>query len=125
MRNIALLLLGALVLPMAVGCSHSVIRGQSPDVVYTPNGSMGDQSMGQGGYCPPGGGYGQCPPGYCPQGCPPGGGCPGGLLGGGLGAGGTNYWAPQDLAYPDQNAMPGIVQYPYYTLKGPDCFFRK
>ena len=19
--------------------------------------------------------------------------------------------------------MPGIVQYPYYTVKGPDCFF--
>ena len=33
------------------------------------------------------------------------------------------YRIPTNLVYPPQGAMPGIVQYPYYTCKGPDCFF--
>lgn len=35
------------------------------------------------------------------------------------------YVVPQGLSYPDPNAMPGMVQYPYYTVKGPDCFFHQ
>lgn len=35
------------------------------------------------------------------------------------------YVVPQGLNYPPQNAMPGMVQYPYYTVKGPDCFFHQ
>ncbi len=35
------------------------------------------------------------------------------------------YVVPQGLNYPPQNAMPGVVQYPYYTVKGPDCFFHQ
>lgn len=35
------------------------------------------------------------------------------------------YVVPQGLNYPDPNAMPGVVQYPYYTVKGPDCFFHQ
>lgn len=136
MRKIALLLLGAVMLPLAVGCSQSIVRGQSPDVVYTHGNPGGDPSMGgANGFCPPDA-NGQCPPGYQMQGqCPPGGNCFGNGIGSGLasclangfGNGGpqTNYWAPNDLAYPPANALPGVVQYPYYTLKGPDCFFRK
>jgi len=33
------------------------------------------------------------------------------------------YHVPSDLAYPPQPDLPAIVQYPYYTCKGPDCFF--
>lgn len=32
------------------------------------------------------------------------------------------YCVPRDLSYP-QAGPPAIVQYPYYTCKGPDCFF--
>jgi hypothetical protein len=35
------------------------------------------------------------------------------------------YVVPQGLNYPQPNAMPGVVQYPYYTVKGPDCFFHQ
>lgn len=35
------------------------------------------------------------------------------------------YQVPQGLNYPQANAMPGVVQYPYYTVKGPDCFFHQ
>lgn len=35
------------------------------------------------------------------------------------------YVVPQGLNYPPPNAQPGIVQYPYYTVKGPDCFFHQ
>jgi hypothetical protein len=33
------------------------------------------------------------------------------------------YCVPNDLVYPPPGDMPAIVQYPYYTNKGPDCFF--
>jgi hypothetical protein len=33
------------------------------------------------------------------------------------------YEVPQGLSYPPDHGMPAFVQYPYYTLKGPDCFF--
>jgi len=32
------------------------------------------------------------------------------------------YHVPTDLSYPPPSPM-AIVQYPYYTCKGPDCFF--
>jgi hypothetical protein len=38
------------------------------------------------------------------------------------------YRVPRNLSYPPQDEIPGvssgIVQYPYYTCKGPDCFFK-
>ena len=34
------------------------------------------------------------------------------------------YRVPKNLVYPPQDEQPGIVQYPYYTCKGPDCFFK-
>lgn len=37
------------------------------------------------------------------------------------------YRVPRDLRYPPQAnfaaGSAGIIQYPYYTCKGPDCFF--
>ena len=34
-----------------------------------------------------------------------------------------DYRAPQGLVYPPANQPAAVVQYPYYTLKGPDDFF--
>ncbi|MFO1023280.1 MAG: hypothetical protein U0903_21710 [Planctomycetales bacterium] len=34
-----------------------------------------------------------------------------------------SYQTPRNLTYPAPNMQPAVVQYPYYTLKGPDCFF--
>jgi hypothetical protein len=36
-----------------------------------------------------------------------------------------HYSAPKDLVYPQQNQPAAVVQYPYYTVKGPDDFFHK
>ena len=33
------------------------------------------------------------------------------------------YDAPSNLSYPDENAPPAVLQYPYYTLRGPTDFF--
>lgn len=35
------------------------------------------------------------------------------------------YNPPQNLVYPQQNQPAAVVQYPYYTHKGPDDFFLK
>ena len=58
--------------------------------------------------CPPEG-YGNCPPGYRH-------GCRDGFS--------YNYRVPNDLVYPQQNAVGGAVIYPYYTHRGPSDFFR-
>ena len=73
--------------------------------------------------CPPGG---SCPPGYGGgYGCPPGG------MGGPCGAYNVTYKDPGMNVYP-QGTAPGMagpgtpgamIQYPYYTTKGPDDFF--
>ncbi|GAB4152920.1 MAG: hypothetical protein Tsb009_29040 [Planctomycetaceae bacterium] len=34
-----------------------------------------------------------------------------------------DYKAPQGLVYPPANQPAAVIQYPYYTLKGPDDFF--
>lgn len=34
------------------------------------------------------------------------------------------YHAPRNLVYPQQNQPAAVVQYPYYTFKGPTDFFR-
>ena len=34
-----------------------------------------------------------------------------------------SYYPPKDLRYPAPNTPAAVVQYPYYTVKGPDCFF--
>jgi len=35
------------------------------------------------------------------------------------------YKAPEGLRYPPANQPPAVVQYPYYTLRGPTDFFQK
>ena len=34
-----------------------------------------------------------------------------------------DYTPPTDLRYPDPNQPPAVMQYPYYTVKGPTDFF--
>lgn len=34
-----------------------------------------------------------------------------------------SYEQPRDLVYPPANQPSAVIQYPYYTLKGPDDFF--
>lgn len=35
-----------------------------------------------------------------------------------------SYEAPRGLQYPAANVPPAVVVYPYYTVKGPDDFFK-
>jgi len=35
------------------------------------------------------------------------------------------YRAPEGMTYPPANQPPAVVQYPYYTLRGPTDFFQK
>ncbi len=143
MRNHALwTILAGLSLFACVGCatteSGGVFRGQTPCATCQ-----------NGGYC--NGGYcnGGCPDGTCYGGCPDGmcldgmcgddcnGGCFGGH-GGCFGGHGCRLWGNHDK-WAGSNvhhyyssmvpqcgvgtAMPMMVQYPYYTTKGPDDFF--
>jgi hypothetical protein len=97
-------------LPALVGCSQhaSTVRGQSPQD------------------CPPGaqphqGGYGTGSYTGWERGCP----CHGD--GGMEMESGANhrYVEPRYLQYPNQPDVPAVYQYPYYTHKGPDCFFKQ
>ncbi len=89
------------------------------------------------GGCPPGYGQGGYGGGYCPTGaCPPGYGMPGACHPG-LGAcrpGNSNTYTVRDPGCPvyPPGTAPGLggpgtpgamIQYPYYTTKGPDDFF--
>lgn len=85
------------------------------NVPYTLNGAGG--SAGAGGY------------GVCPD-CQDGRACPqSGCRHCGRGCGCPNHYQtyqhqwPQNLVYPQQGVPSGIVQYPYYTLRGPTDFF--
>ncbi|QDT81236.1 hypothetical protein Mal35_47160 [Gimesia maris] len=131
-----------LILPLCVGCSNSqVIRGQSADgeflmqqqaeMMQKRQQAMHQQAMHQqyagqqapiqqmghyrhgGAYCPPGAGgwktghkntyhQNKRPKHYQ-----------------------TYKYVPPATVYPQQNQPLGIVQYPYYTHKGPDDFFLK
>lgn len=107
-------------------------------------GPMGDPMTGpigayDGGYNGMGGGYGggggavPVPGGYAYPG-PVYAGSPGSVAYGPM-AGGPcgypiprqyyrmRYCVPQGMQYPPANQPPAVVQYPYYTTKGPDCFF--
>jgi hypothetical protein len=124
-----------------------VFRGQSPDFRPKPShntklvsheglpvsdDAFANGAVMSGGYCPPN----ACPPGGCPGGCPgmclPGIPCPGIPCPGGACMGSTyTYRDPGMPVYPPGTGpaltgpgSPGaVVQYPYYTTKGPDDFF--
>jgi hypothetical protein len=107
MRTQLFLLLAATVcLPLAIGCSQTsqVVRGQGPEA-YMADGAIcypddcddddcDDDKCHRCRFCK---GCGCC---YC-----------------------RPYCIPNDLVYPPPGDLPAIVQYPYYTNKGPDCFF--
>ncbi len=101
------LVAAAACLPFAVGCSQNsqVVRGQQPEfappaenVIYGDE--YGDEDCDE---CDRHGRHGRgC---HCRK-CRP-------------------YCVPNDLVYPPPGDAPAVVQYPYYTVKGPDCFFHK
>ena len=125
MRNVSIgAATACLLMVFMSGCASSpIVRGQSPEgmaraprnggpiqrVGYTNYdqycSDMGMDPSAQGYDCGPDGcGHEFCAPQQCYK---------------------FQYVVPQGLNYPPQNAMPGVVQYPYYTVKGPDCFFHQ
>lgn len=140
--HLFVLMTACLILPLSVGCTNSqVVRGQSSDGEFLmqqqakmvehqqlmhkkyANQQANIQQAGfrrHGAYCPPGqeywgpghkgnwGGhknmyhYNKRPKHYQ-----------------------TYKYIPPAAVYPQQNQPLGIVQYPYYTHKGPDDFFLK
>lgn len=114
-----------------VGCqtSHPIVRGQSPNPMQPQSMQMSGPTPGPIYYDGPAGSGSQagpsCPPNHChpngakcPQ-CAP-----------------DNFWVPKHhhtydykqpsgLVYPQQNQPAGVVNYPYYTCKGPSDFFMK
>ena len=132
-------LAAAVLIPALSGCSNhpGVVRAQSPDLtaaIPTPadmqQGTMISYGHPQvvtefGGYgCPTGdchaygGGFGG---GYCDQPW---------MHDGGYGYGkypnhrhSYSYKRPKNLVYPPANTPAAVVQYPYYTTKGPSDFF--
>lgn len=110
------MLLMAVAISASTGCSQNsnMVRGQSP------------------ADCPPG----ACPPGGAPNYGPYGTGsytgwdkaccCNPDWCVNGMETGPNHrYVEPRYLQYPNQPDMPAVYQYPYYTLKGPDCFFKQ
>ena len=98
--RIALGLAVCLSVSLAIGCQNprGIVRGQAPtDAQFAPtqNGVMN---------------YG----GQQPQ---------GGFRGGDYHT--FEYRVPEGLSYPPANQPPAVVQYPYYTLRGPTDFFQK
>lgn len=96
-RQCGWLSLAALLLMVSsVGCSSSqVVRGQNVEGMQTVNAGTEWDP-----YCDPYGGHGG-------QDCV------------------VKYRVPSDYVYPPPGDAPSTVVYPYYTHKGPDCFFAK
>lgn len=101
---------------------HYTTPGRSP-YGETPYAKAG---YGPAGYCPPGyGPPGYGPYGYCPHGVPCQD-CPQCWAAKDWRPTHHNYFSysePTGLVYPPANQPPAVVQYPYYTVKGPDDFF--
>ena len=129
-RNILFGLAGCLLASWCTGCTSApgVVRGQSP---AGPGGGVEHaQYFGDRGSVTPVA-HDACE--NCGRGdCDGGDGCR--LFN--HGTGGTGEWrpthyhwytyeAPRNLVYPPQNVPASVVQYPYYTCKGPDDFFKK
>lgn len=121
MRQITLLLAGLVLLPLTVGCStgSQVIRSQSPEGYseYCPNCDHHDPSTCL--HCQRDARrnrLGRCRDGHCCDGC---------ITGVGTYGRNAHFWGNVPPTYPPQGAMPGVVQYPYYVTKGPDCFFHQ
>jgi hypothetical protein len=97
-------------LSLGVGCSQNsnIVRGQAPEGALTPQPApqFYQGNPGYGDNCE----YDDCD--YCHgRGC--------------RHCKCRPYCVPGDLVYPPPGDAPAIVQYPYYTNKGPDCFFHQ
>jgi len=143
-----------IILPFAVGCStnQSVVRGQNPDVLQVGAGVVQaghEESSGHTQYAVVPVSHSNSAPCDCP-----GGGVNGGYAGpyhdgtwngyhvngqdqcepDGSGSACLNcpkhthwyrYKEPQGLVYPPANQPAALVQYPYFTVRGPTDFFMK
>lgn len=123
-RNLAAWLICSGLISLSVGCNHGVVRGQNPGPMAFNGGEMSGQHQlpglgmqaGPVYYDGPASGQANCP--SCPS-------CPQGQ---------ADVWRPthhhtyeynppRNLKYPAPNQQPAVVQYPYYTCKGPSDFF--
>lgn len=140
-----------LAVPFLAGCStgQSIVRGQNGDFAGQPAVTQASHSVGAGQAagnvtpinfthsapcdCEYGGANGSVVHGGVAHGgvyyggaCPDGGSHNGQ---GGLGCPPHKHWyryeEPQNLVYPPANQPAPIVQYPYYTMRGPTDFFMK
>ena len=120
----------SLLLPLCIGCQADpgVVRGQNAGMQPPQHMAGGAPQSNYGPIYYDGPAYGpgmqhMMPNGYGDPGCP-----------NGLCGPMTKVWSPshhhtwdyrppQDLKYPPQNQPPAVVQYPYYTLRGPTDFF--
>lgn len=107
----SLAILGTL-MTINAGCSSDsgVIRGQNPviNAEYQSANSGGQVIQAVCQYCGSDHGQGGLGFGWCPKQYHS-----------------FDYVIPKNLVYPPANQPAAVVQYPYYTLKGPDDFFMK
>jgi len=121
-------------LMISAGCSQNTqtVRGQNAGVFQTSGGGAHLTGPQPGpvyyegpAFDPAQGGFPNCPNAIYGGNCP-----------GSSGTFGPNVWrpthhhtweykAPKGLSYPPANQPPAVVQYPYYTVKGPSDFFMK
>ena len=116
MRRVILWSAATMVLPLCVGCGQNsqIVRGQAPveeAQLAPPQYGQMSNSAALDPNCPPGfdvagggGGNPYLPPAY---------------------RHGIHCFPPVSTNVYPQEAPPAVVQYPYYTTKGPDCFFLK
>lgn len=115
-HKLLLLVAAAVLLPLAVGCSgrSQVVRGQGPAAAYAGQSIAAQPGAATAGAYDPNCVYEDEYGDYCDDSCH-GPACKCRMC--------LPYHIPCDLSYPPMGDMPGVVQYPYYTCKGPDCFF--
>jgi hypothetical protein len=111
MRQTILALVAIVLVPFAVGCSQNsqIVRGQAPaESQAWASAANGEEAECDDPNCPHCRKRSWCERcrSHCCCHCEP-------------------YCIPCDVSFPPAGDLPGIVQYPYYTNKGPDCFFHK
>jgi len=129
--KLALGIAAALIVPLSLGCSANsgVVRGQNPAPMAAPGVDRGQQMAYQSGgphqVYPMSAAAEPMPQTQMVDGgyyCPP-------TTYGHHGLRQHRHWftydQPTDLRYPAANTPAPIVQYPYFTVKGPSDFFMK
>lgn len=116
MRKVILWSVATMALPLCVGCGQNsqIVRGQAPveeRLSPAPQSGAMSNSAALDPNCPPdlggAGGFGENP--YLPPAYKR----------------GTACFPPTSYNVYPQEQPPAVIQYPYYTTKGPDCFFLK